>query len=103
MQELDYQAYFLQPRETAQRRYEALRSVFVEQCPMKEVAGRFGVGYGTIRNWVSEFCRNLDTNAPPPFSCHHHVGVPRPTTVLTTIPKPRLPMPRRYRWNLVGG
>ena len=103
MQGLDYQAYFLQPREAAQRRYEALRSVFVQQCPLKEVAGQFGVSYGTIRNWVSEFCRRQDAGQPPPFSRHHRVGVPRSTKFPPTPRKSRLPMPRRYPCSPVGG
>ena len=34
----DYKAFFVQPVHAGQRRYEALRSVFVEEQPMKEVA-----------------------------------------------------------------
>ncbi len=46
--------YFL-PEEFAQRRYEALRTVYVEDESMKNVAQQFGLSYGTIRNWVSQF------------------------------------------------
>jgi transposase len=59
--------YFLQPRQPNHRWYEVLRSVFVEDESMQDVASRFEVSYGTVRNWVSEFCRCQDTSAEPPF------------------------------------
>ncbi|MEZ6033374.1 MAG: hypothetical protein R3C17_09795 [Planctomycetaceae bacterium] len=60
-------AYLLKPRQSNHRRYEVLRSVFVEDESMQDVASRFEVSYGTVRNWVSEFCRCQDTSAEPPF------------------------------------
>lgn len=60
-------SYFLQPQQTNHRRYEALRSVFVEEESMRDVASRFDVSYGTIRNWVSEFCRCQDRSDELPF------------------------------------
>lgn len=59
--------YVLLPRQPNHRRYEVLRSVFVEDESMQDVASRFEVSYGTVRNWVSEFCRCQDTSAEPPF------------------------------------
>lgn len=59
--------YFLQPRQPNHRRYEVLRSVFVEDESMQDVASRFAVSYGTVRNWVSEFCRFQDTSNELPF------------------------------------
>jgi len=67
MNGLIYADYFLKPEEAIQRRYEALRAVFVEEEPMHEVAQRFGVGYGTIRNWASEFRRTQDVGQVPLF------------------------------------
>jgi len=67
MNGLDYRDYFLQPSDVSQRRYEALRAVFVEQQSLKNVAGRFDVSYGTVRNWVSEFRRGCDAGQAPPF------------------------------------
>ena len=64
----DFSDYFLQPSEPSHRRYEALRAVFVEQEPMTEVAEKFNVTYGTLRNWSSEFCRLRDCGEPPLFS-----------------------------------
>ena len=45
MNGVDYKSYFMQPVETAQRRYEALRCVFVEEQTMKQVAQRFELSY----------------------------------------------------------
>jgi hypothetical protein len=104
MNGLDYRSFFVHPVEAAHRRYEALRSVFVEERPMKEVAQRYDVSYGTIRNWVSEFCRAQDDGQSPPFSPRRHVGVPRPTSFLpmTRMRKSKSPMFRRCRWRPDG-
>ena len=101
----NYREFFVHPAEATQRRYEALRSVFVEEQPMKAVAQRFDVSYGTIRNWVSEFRRGQDAGQPPPFSPRHCVGVPRPTNSLPMmrILISKLQMFRRCRWKPVVG
>jgi transposase len=62
-----YEDYFLQPEEETHRRYEALRCVFVEGQPMKEVAERFGVSYGTVRNWASKFRQMRNAGKRPPL------------------------------------
>jgi transposase-like protein len=74
MDGLDYSNYFMQPVEACHRRYEALRAVFVEEQPMKTVAQRYEISYGTIRNWVSEFRRRQDAGQSPPFSSRHRVA-----------------------------
>lgn len=104
MNGLDYRDFFVHPVEAAHRRYEALRSVFVEEQPMKEVAQRHDISYGTIRNWVSEFCRGQDDGQSPPFSPRRHAVVPRPTNVLpmTRICKSKSPMFGRCRWRPDG-
>jgi transposase-like protein len=100
MNGLEYQDYFVRPVEASHRRYEALRSVFVEEQPMKEVAQRYEVSYGTIRNWVSEFCREQDVGQSPPFSPRHRADVLRPTNSLpmTRIRKSKSPMFGCCRW-----
>lgn len=62
-----YESFFLRPDDVVQRRYETLRAVVVERQPMKQVAQRFEVSYGTVRNWVSEFCRQWDQGDRSPF------------------------------------
>ena len=101
----DYKDFFVRPVHAGHRQYEALRSVFVEEQSLKEVAQRYDISYGTIRNWVSEFCRGQDAGQPPPFSPRRCVGVPRPTNSLpmTRIRKFKSPMFRRCRWRLDAG
>lgn len=74
-----YERFFLQPSDPIHRRYETLRAVFVDKQPMKEVAGRFDVHYGTVRNWVSEFRARQETQQPPLFflAPQHGRGFPR--------------------------
>jgi transposase-like protein len=75
MEAMAYQQYFLQPKDVWQRRYEAVRAVIVDGQSMSDVAQRFAVTYGTVRNWVSEFRRYFDADDRPPFSrCQAGVG-----------------------------
>lgn len=67
MASTSYQQFFLQPTDAWHRRYEALRLVFVDQQPLKEVARRFELSYGTLCNWVSEFRAQWDNDDRPPF------------------------------------
>lgn len=96
MDRQDYKDYFVQPVEASHRRYETLRCVFFEEQPMKSVAQRFGISYGTVRNWVSEFCRTRDTGQSPPFFLRRYVDVPRPT-----IPGPTR-MSRQFKRPMFG-
>lgn len=96
MNGLDYKTYFMQPVEAAQRRYEALRCVFVEEQTMKQVAQRYDLSYGTVRNWVSEFSRAQAAGQSPPFSLRHRVDGPQPIrSPLTSIRQSQSPMLRR--------
>ena len=105
MNGLDYKEYFVHPVEASHRRYEALRSVVVEEQPMQEVAERYEVSYGTIRNWVSEFCRGQDAGQSPPFSLRRREDVPRPrnSLLMTRIRRYKSPMFRRCRWRPDAG
>lgn len=60
--------FFLAPSQSRHRRYEALRAVFVEGEPQKEVAPRFGYTYDTLRRLVSDFRTQCRAGQPPPFS-----------------------------------
>lgn len=63
-----YQQFFLEPDDSRHRRYEALRALFVEQHSLKRVAQDYGVSYGTLSNWASEFRAQWDVGQRPPFS-----------------------------------
>lgn len=59
--------FFQEPSDPLQRRYEALRAVFVESLSQKQVADRFGITHGALRKQIHEFrdaCRN---GLRPPF------------------------------------
>jgi hypothetical protein len=66
--------FFLEPKQTLHRRYEALRAVFVDQQPQMEVAKRFGYTYATLRRVVSDFRAQCRAGQAPPFSCPRSMG-----------------------------
>ncbi len=92
-----YQGFFLRPTGTWHRRYEALRSVFVERRPLSEVADRFAVSCGTVRNWISQFRRQYDRGQLPPFSRSRRAGVLPAEARRRIARRSRSPMPERYR------
>ena len=59
--------WFAAPRDPAHVRYEALRAVFLDGDPASEVADRFGIPRGTLRNHVSSFRGLLARGETPPF------------------------------------
>ena len=81
-----YRHFFLQPTDAWHRRYEALRLVFVDRRPLKEVARRFEVSYGTLCNWVCEFRAQRDHNERSPFFKYLPEDVRR---VRKTTPNPK--------------
>ncbi len=60
--------YFLAPQETSQRRYEALRAVFVDGEPLAGVAQRFEYKLATLKSMVCRFRADCRRGATPPFS-----------------------------------
>lgn len=98
MNGIQYKDYFVRPVEGLHKRYEAIRSVVVDEEPMKEVAQRFEVSYGTVRNWVSDFRRAQDVGQLPPFSPLPRADVPRPAMPRTRTLKSKSPMSGSYRW-----
>jgi len=59
--------FFLQPKQTFQRRYEALRAVFVDGEPLDQVAQRLGYKLSTLRSTASRFRVDLRRGTPAPF------------------------------------
>ena len=47
--------FFLEPKQTFQRQYEALRAVFVDAEPMDREAERFGYKSSALKSMVSRF------------------------------------------------
>jgi transposase-like protein len=98
MEDLAYQRYFLQPLDVRQRRYELLRTVFVDGQSLLDAAQHFDVSYGTVRNWVSEFRQQCDAGKRPPFSQIRLVVDRRTPQTITTRTSP-LPISKLCPWS----
>jgi hypothetical protein len=61
------QRFFQTPSCPLQRQYEALRAVFADGRPQKEVAERFGYSYDAFRQLVHQFRQSCAADQPPPF------------------------------------
>jgi hypothetical protein len=66
--------YFLAPRQTTHRRYEALRAVFVAGEPLAIVAQRFGYKVSALKSMACRFRAECRRGSTPPFSCPTAVG-----------------------------
>jgi hypothetical protein len=66
--------FFLEPTQTFQRRYEALRAVFVEAQPLDRVAERFGYKPSALRSMASRFRADCRRGVTPPFFSPTGVG-----------------------------
>jgi transposase-like protein len=67
MDDTSCREFFTRPNHLYQRRYEALRAVFVEGRAAKDVAEQFGLAERTVRQLVYEFrqhCRDADSESP---------------------------------------
>src|SRR5207249_11507507 len=47
--------FFLEPKQTFQRQYEALRAIFVDSEPLDQVAARFRYKSSALRSMASRF------------------------------------------------
>ena len=54
--------YFLQPTNPCQRKYEALRALFVDNLSPKEVSAKFGYSIHTIYSYQQEFNSGSEIN-----------------------------------------
>jgi DNA-directed RNA polymerase specialized sigma24 family protein len=69
--------FFEVPLTAAQRQYEALRAVIIDELPQKEVAERFGYTYDSLRQLLHEFRTACHAGEPPPFSPQRGLDDPR--------------------------
>src|SRR5262249_3613009 len=67
-EKLTLSPHFLQPKNTSQRQYEALRAYFVEGLSSQQAAERFGYSPGSFRGLVHQFRQNPERDffAPSP-------------------------------------
>ena len=68
--------FFLEPTQTFQRRYEALRAVFVDAEPLDQVAARFGYQSSALRSMASRFRADCRRGVTPPFFAPTAAGDP---------------------------
>jgi hypothetical protein len=59
--------FFLEPQQTFQRQYEALRAVFVEAEPIDRVAARFGYKPSALKSMASRFRADCRRGLTTPF------------------------------------
>ena len=66
--------FFLEPTETAHRKYEALRAFFVEGRQLQEIAQQFGYQESSLRSMVSRFRMQIQNNDLHPFLFERTLG-----------------------------
>ena len=97
MDDLQCQQFFREPRQSQQRRYDALRAFFLDRRPLPDIAQQFGFAHGTLRNLVSQFRAQCQAGAVPPFSsfsimcfpsCSMTQSLPPSTVVSSAVPLP---------------
>ena len=59
--------YFLEPHQTFQRQYEALRAIFVDEQPIDRVAERFGYKPAALKSMASRLRTDCRQGVAPPF------------------------------------
>jgi hypothetical protein len=59
--------FFLEPKLTFQRQYEALHAIFVEGEPFDQVAERFGDKSSALRSMACRFRGDCRHGVTPPF------------------------------------
>jgi hypothetical protein len=59
--------FFLEPKQTFQRQYEALRAIFVEGQPLDQVAVRFGYKSSALKSMASRFRADCRGGVTTPF------------------------------------
>ena len=67
MDERHTSRFFLEPKQTFQRQYEALRAVFVEAEPIDRVAARFGYKPSALKSMASRFRADCRRGVTTPF------------------------------------
>jgi hypothetical protein len=68
--------FFLEPKQTFQRQYEALRAIFVEGEPLDQVAERFGYKSSALRSMACRFRGDCRHGVTPPFFFRTDADVP---------------------------
>jgi hypothetical protein len=59
--------FFLEPQQTFQRQYEALRAIVVDGQPLNRVAERFGYKVSALKSMACRFRADCRRGITPPF------------------------------------
>lgn len=86
--------FFLEPQQTFQRQYEALRSLFVDDEPLERVAERFGYKPSTLRSMASRLRADCRRGVEPPFFSPMAAGGPWEPVPAKNDRDPRRPTSR---------
>lgn len=84
--------FFLEPQQTFQRQYEALRAIFVDDEPLDRVAVRFGYKPSTLKSMASRLRADCRRGVTPPFFSPTAAGDPSVPVPVKSQPPPRRPM-----------
>jgi hypothetical protein len=85
--------FFLEPKLTFQRQYEALRAIFLEGEPLDQVAGRFGYKSSALRSMASRFRADCRRGVTTPFFSPTDADVPSGQPTAQTGHAPNCPKP----------
>jgi hypothetical protein len=76
--------FFLEPQQTFQRQYEALRAIFVDGEPIDQVAARFSYKLSALKSMASRFRADCRRSVTTPFfsptDADDHSGQPAAKT-----------------------
>lgn len=86
--------FFLEPRQTFQRQYEALRAIFVDDEPLDRVAERFGYTPATLRSMASRLRSDRRQGVATPFFSRTVEGGPSEEARAERGRSPRRPTSR---------
>ena len=81
--------FFLEPQQTFQRQYEALRALFVDDDPLERVAERFDYKPSTLKSMASRLRTDWRRGVATPFFSPTGVGDPSARLPPETDPAPR--------------
>jgi hypothetical protein len=86
--------FFLEPQQTFQRQYEALRAIFVDDDPLERVAERFDYKPSTLRSMASRLRADCRRGVATPFFSRMAAGGPSARLRAKDDRSPRRPTSR---------
>jgi hypothetical protein len=84
--------FFLEPQQTFQRQYEALRALFVDDDPLERVAERFNYKPSTLKSMASRLRTDWRRGVATPFFSPTAAAAPSGPVRVKYDRAPRRPM-----------